>query len=91
MKRWPIVLAAVILEMVAVLGALQLIRRGLWPPYSYYSLWELTDMAWPAFLAIATAVMVLVTRQLSRTLRIAIPIGIVGALVLTMEIVSVVS
>lgn len=90
MKRWPIVLAITLFEVAAVIGALPLIEKFYWGRDVSY-LWEYKDMALPAFLAIAAVVMVMVTRHLSKTLRVVIPIAVVGALVLTVEIVSVVS
>jgi len=88
MRKWPIVLAITLFEVAAVIGALPLIEKFYWGRGAS-SLWEYKDMALPAFLAIATVVMVMVTRHLSKTLRVVIPIAVVGALVLTVEIASV--
>lgn len=88
MRKWPIVLAITLFEVAAVIGAFPLIGRDYWGRGAS-SLWEYKDMALPSFLAIAAVVMVMATRHLPKTLRVVIPIAVVGALLLTVEIASV--
>ena len=86
MKKWPIALAIIMLEIAAVFGATIESFHGF--TLQGYTLWEYSNVAWWSFLGIAAVIMVFVTRRMSTTLRIISPIGMVGALVLTVEILT---
>lgn len=87
MKRWITVLAIVILEVLAIIGALPLFYGGWLEPKQ--GLWEANSMALPAFLMLVAGGTVFYTRHESKTVRVVAPIVIVGALLLTITAVQV--
>ena len=88
MKKYIAVISIIVLEVIAVIGALPL------APYEYYGFtrykpfWEVSEVALPAFLAIVIAGTIFYTRRESKIIRIVTPIALAGALVLTIELVK---
>ena len=91
MKKHITIILIVVSEIIAVIGALPLIPRYSFVSrdiVGYKSFWEHSEIALPAFLALVTAGIVFYTRNESKIIRIATPIALVGALILTIELVK---
>ena len=85
MKKRIAIVAIVVLEIIAVIGALPLFPQR----FSYKdSVWEGSEMALPAFIALVTAGTIFYTRRESKIIRIVAPIALAGALILTIEVVK---
>lgn len=94
MRKWVTVLTIVILEAVAIAGALPLIKRTGWsgfgdghPITRYLALWD-NKGALIGFLIIATILMTFFTRHESKLRRVITPIGIVALLFGTTKMVE---
>lgn len=80
MKGLSFIITVVILECLAVLGALPLFGT-----YISLSLWDYSQVAMAAYLAIAAAVTALVTSRESWLIRVTSIVIVIGLLVLTIE------
>lgn len=87
MRRLITILLIAISEILAVLGALPLSTFGVRYMFDP-SFWQRNEMALPAFLAITVGVTLYYTRNEPKIVRISAPIIIVGALILTVQIVQ---